>query len=239
MLKLSIIQREDGDEAAEAFIAAHVQLPKFRKMMIERSMQRQDLKAAKQLAAEGAAISEQQRYSGLVWEYWQVLLEIARREIDTPEIIRLARQLLLVGCETDYYDLLKANVPEAKWPAFLRALLIDAQTHHRAELVHWIYAREGMWQNLLDEAKHGWTALIDRYRQELERRFPDEVAAIYERTARKMLEPTSNRDTYQAACNFLKRMKKLGKETQVATIVSDLRQRYRNRRALLGELDRV
>lgn len=238
-IQLSVIQREEGEQAAEAFIAAHVSMDRFRKMLIERYLQRNDLKAVKQLAAEGAAISEQQRYAGLVADYQQVLLEIAKREKDSPEIARLARELLLGRGAPGLYDLLKTNVPETTWPAFLKGLLADAQAQHDTDLIYSIYAREGMWQNLLDEAKHRWTESIDPYRQELERRFPDEVAQIYERTARRMLERTSNRDTYQAACNFLKRMKKLGKEAQVQAVVADLRQQYRNRRALLGELDKV
>ena len=240
MLKLSVIEREDGEQAAEKFIADHVDLDRFRHEMIQRLMKRGDLAAAKQLAADAVATNVSLGLPGLVSQYRHLLLEIAEREKDTQSVIVLARELLLEGQESPYYDLLKANVPEAQWPEFVRALIKDAQAKRfLGSLINRIYAREGMWQEILTQAKPTWSAEIEHYRKDLEKRFPDEVAAIYERTVYKALEQATGRDSYQSACEYMRRMKKLGKTARVDTMVSDFKRLYPKRRALLEELAKV
>lgn len=240
-IKLAVIDRLDGDKAAEKFISEHIQLDRFRQMMIERLMKRGDLKQAKELITQGISINEQQKLPGLVFGYQQMLLKIAVLEKDTPTVIRLARDLLLNGRDYQYYDLLKEAIPTAEWAAFTDSLIKDAQSRrYLPDFVLWLYAREERWSDMLRAAKeYGWTESIERYRQELETRFPAEVAAIYEQTAYKMLEPATDRGVYRMACLLLTRMKELGQGKRADEIVRNLKQRFPKRRSLLEELAKV
>ncbi len=239
LIKLEVIERDEGAEAVDAFIAAHVELDKFRMMQIERHLERGELDAARHLAADGVKRSTDQRMAGLVSEYRTLLLQVAQRQHDTTTVIQLARELLLGRDGFEYYDVLAKTVAADQWPTFRETLIRDAERNRMPELVAQIYAREETWPRLLEMAQQGWTHTVEHYRKDLEKRFPAEVAAIYEKTVYKMLEQVSNRTGYQEACAFLKRMKALGSAERAAEVIQDLKARYRNRRALLEELGRI
>jgi hypothetical protein len=238
-IKLSVIEYAGDRQAVQDFISAHLHLNKFRMLQIQRYLDAEQLELAKRLVQEGLVLSEQKQQAGLVRKYRSLLLKLAQRERDTANTIQLGRQLLLDRGDHQYYDVLRDNVPQADWPAFVEALIRDAQKKRYAELAAWIYAHEGMWTRLLDLAKPSWSHLVEPYRAELEARFPDDLAVIYERVVYRMLEHTSDRSTYQTACAYLRRMKAFGKAERVNDVVRTLKDRYRNRRALLEELSRV
>jgi hypothetical protein len=241
MIQLSVIEREDGEQVAETFIAERIHLNRFRELYIDRLLKRGDLGGVKRLAQEAVGRYENSRWQGIVTTYQRILLDVAQRENDTASIITLARALLPDprGQQEQYYKLLKTHVDPAAWKEFVEAVLKDAEARRDERLIAWLCAQEGMWSKILDRAKKGWSYAVETYRGELERHFPDDVAEIYEQAARNMLKPTTNRETYHAACEYLRRMKAIGKSERVRVVVADLKARYRQRRALQAELDDV
>jgi hypothetical protein len=82
--------------------------------------------------------------------------------------------------------------------------------------------------------------LLDEYRGELETRFPNQIAALYERLAEKMLAQSwSGRGVYQSVAEYLRSMQRLGHGQRAQEIVQTLKLKYPKRRALHEELDRV
>jgi hypothetical protein len=238
-IKLSVIEREDGAEAGHAFMKEHVHLLRFREQLVHYCIKHGELAEAKRLCREWLE-KRGSEAPGYVSKFLALLLDVARQEKDTAEIVRLAEALFLDTGDFEHYDLLKQSVPTGDWPEFVEGLLRKAdQLRHRYYMIPGIYVREQMWERLLAAAQQEGSRLVDGYREYLEPRFPDEVCDIYERIVLKMLERTSNRTTYQEAADYLRRMQGLGQRERAAEIVQTMIAKYGNRWAMIEELNKV
>lgn len=235
-VKLSVIERFDGRQTALAFIRAHIHLSYFRQILIERLTEQGELDEASQLAREGITLSEKNRLPGLTLQYHALQLGIAQKRQDAGEIIRIASNLWLWRGEDQYYELLKKTVVEKEWPDFFEGLISKARRN--PSIVAHVFSREKMWERLLGVVQEH-PELVRDYRKELEKRFPDTTAQIYEQIVEKMLQRTSDRGTYRMACEYLIRMKQLGADERVNEVVKSLKTQYANRRALMEELNKV
>jgi hypothetical protein len=240
LIRLNVIQRIDGAAAADAFIHAHLHLKRFKELVIERHIERGELDQAKALVLSAIQEAENKRLPGLVVDYRDYLLTIAEREGDTQTVIQLAREAFLHRGDENYYTILTKAVPSDQWSQFVETLIRDIRkSDFAAELTAWIFAREGLWDRLLALVKENSPSLAEHYRSELEKRFSNDMAAVYEGFCLKILGHTSDRKGYQRACDYLRRMRKLGQSTRVETVKDMLRTKYANRRALLDELNKV
>ena len=238
-IKLSLIQRLDGAEAGWAFIKEHIHLDAFRRRWIEHLMARGDWAEIKALCAE-ALESHAAGWPGIRRFYLDTLLQVARREEDSEEILRLARTLLVSTGDMKYFVTIKGQFDDEQWPEALGSLIEDlkASVGSRFVLAE-IYAREGMWDALLEAAQKAGESILMRYRDELEKRFPQEVSEAYEGIVYRLLERTSDRGTYAGAADYLRRMVAMGHGERAAAIIDDLIAKYRRRRAMVEELEAV
>ena len=65
------------------------------------------------------------------------------------------------------------------------------------------------------------------------------MTEIYEKVIVEELAPLVGRGSYQRLCQFLRQMKKLDAEQRVKALVEKLRVLYKNRLAMLEELQEV
>lgn len=237
LCKLGVIQRLDGEAAAFQFMQSQVHHHKFRQLLIQDYMNRGNFTEAVALAREGMILGKEQRLPGLVNQYREILLEIAQRLGDKPTAAALTRQLWLNSNDTRFFLMLKEQTPSAEWPALREELI--REDHHGRDMPAWVFAHEEMWDRLPALVMPDNVGLLEPYRKELEGRFPDRVALIYERRVEKMLQPVSDRATYQEAAEFLRRMKALGKGARAREIADSFIQQYPKRRAMVEELRRV
>ena len=82
--------------------------------------------------------------------------------------------------------------------------------------------------------------MVMEYEEILKDIYPKELLDKYENTVKAMATNTSGRAHYREIVSILRRMKKYpkGKE-KVSEIVSDWRLRYRNRHAMMDELNKL
>jgi ribosomal 50S subunit-associated protein YjgA (DUF615 family) len=80
---------------------------------------------------------------------------------------------------------------------------------------------------------------IETYQKYLEKHFLDELMVLYESAIRKILEQTTGRGSYQEVCRILRRLRKLGAFEKVQNLIDEFKGTYKNRRALLEELEQV
>ncbi|MDF1500065.1 MAG: hypothetical protein P1P76_06330 [Anaerolineales bacterium] len=238
-IKLSVIEREDGEEAALRFIQEHSHLHAFRQRLIEYHLEQGELAEVKRLCVEWLE-TQPHDWRGVRRYYLDTLLEVAIQEDDSPEVLRLARTLLLESGKLKYYLLIKETVPEQDWPGTLDSLIADLKASSRGwSTLPEIYAREGMWEALLELALESGELTLARYREALEPRFPEQISRAYEEIVYRMLERTSDRGTYAEAAGYLRRMIAMGYGEQVNKIIDDLIGTYRRRRAMIEELEAV
>lgn len=237
-IKLAVIIHLDGEEAALKFITAHKHLIRFRAMLIEYYIGRNDLDTALALIREGQdELARPGGYlRGIAFHYQKYMLEISQARGDTKAVIDLARALWLDRAGHEYYDILKQAIPAAEWPAYRDTLLSDKACN--VELALWAVAQEGLWSKVRDIALSD-RYLLPAYQLEIEKRFPDETADAYVKFARQLMEEASNRDKYREAAAFLIRMRLLGHEEAGKAAARALIEQYPQRPAMIDELKRV
>jgi len=176
---------------------------------------------------------------GIHLRFQALLLEIAQKGNDTPETLRLARMLFIRTGEFAYFDLLKKIIPAGEWDETLRQMIPELKGRYFDHIVPEIYLREEKWTDLLAAIQEAHPSTGEHYRKQLEPRFPDEMCDLYERFALDTLSQRANRQGYQMACQYLRRIAKLGQKERVDSLVQNLREKYPNRPALLDELKKI
>lgn len=233
-VRLEMIRRLDGEDAAWQFIEEQVSIDRFRLALIRRHLEQGGLEAARALARERImTLSEEGGKRGLVLDYLQEEVEIARAQGDRRAVIEGAAVLWQQGRGNQYYALYREYVPATDWPEMHRRLLTHKETP--SYLAAWAYAQDGLWNEVREIAlRH--PHLIEPYRQELEKRFPEAIATVYQRQIDKLLENVSNRATYQEAASYLSRLKNMGQSELAAQIARGYIERFPQRRAMIEEL---
>ena len=238
-LKLEILKEWDQEKVVQ-FIADNLEHTPVRHIALEDAIAQKDYKKAKELAKAGAELDTKRGYPGLVNEWLNSLLRIAKLEKDVEAVRKYSKELFLKGHhEFKYYDKLKSTYSQKEWPDVADRLikeLIESQkcgSHIMGE----IFVREEKWPELLNLVKNNLSEhMLDYFGKYLEGLFPDDLIETHEQVIRKMLERTTGRAIYQGACRRLRRMKKMGAGERVLGMVEEFRRTYKNRRALLEEL---
>lgn len=243
-IKLHIIRKIKGNEEAEKLIDMNLSFPSFRRDAITKAMDTKNYKRAIELAQEGIKEDSKDK-PGLARDWKERLLDIALAQNDKNKIIEYSRELYLNGFshDRDHYQLLKDNIEKDEWFTFVEQMIEDliATKHWRAhELMASIFINEKWWPRLMKMvSEYPELHYIETYEQYLAKEFPKEIADLYAKGVVKFLGENAGRNHYKTACKYLKKMKKLGATDDVMQIVSNLRKKYPQRKALLEELSKV
>jgi hypothetical protein len=238
MIRVSMIERFEGEAASNAFLRENTHLHALRKLLIQRCIEDGALSEAAEHIEAGIAASHRQRYGGLTNDYRALQVKLMQQKGDKASVISATRALWLDRDDEDSFALLKRTVPTAEWATFVDGLVKDL--HGKPEQLAWLYAEENRWQDLLGMIQFpssydvGWLPGI--YQAELEKRFPDAMAAIYERMLGSMVESATDRGDYKQIAALLRQMTKLGHGARAKALAADIREQYPKRRALLDEL---
>jgi hypothetical protein len=237
LIKLAVIQQEDGEETALDFIKENIHYHPFRQHLIKHYMEADDLEKAKRLCMEWLE-NDSQKAPGLREEYLGSLLKVAQMEGDQSETVRLARELFLHTSKFGYYDLLKQMTYEESWSRVVEDLIKDVQERSKGKHIQAeIYAREAMWEQLLEMSLDGGEYYLDRYREHLEHRFPEEIFHAYKQIVYHKLTRVSDRSMYAEAAEYLVRLNEMGYGKEVTEIKKDLIFKYNRRKAMIEELN--
>ncbi|MCB1639408.1 MAG: SWIM zinc finger family protein, partial [Thiothrix sp.] len=246
LLREKVKLLQDWDRGAEAMELArtHAQIPELRRLLVDQALTHGDSKTAKALVEEGIRIATQQRHPGTVNQWHQKLLEIARQDDDLPAIRSYLETLLQNNrFELGIFRQLKATYPAAEWPAmwpvYYRKML--DQNINAASLAA-ILDAENELENLFKlvlKQEQGAIHLLRQYTRRLATAFPEEMVATWVRAIRIELRQ-AGKTVYQQAAKDLQQLATLpgGKAAQ-QELLQQLRQEYKNRRAMLTIFDQA
>ncbi len=126
-----------------------------------------------------------------------------------------------------------------KWLAYRPGFLQRMQQSRRGRVDFGaLYIAEEMWAALLAYVQANPYA-ASHYHKYLANRFPREFSVVYEQLALATLQQKVNRKGYRQACGYLQRMQQLGQGERVSELVAQFREQYKQRRALLDELNKT
>ncbi|MBK9699049.1 MAG: hypothetical protein IPO79_02940 [Flavobacteriales bacterium] len=248
---LDLTRRFKGDAAAKALEDGFLVHTDVRDRAIEAAIKAKDWSRAKQLAEDGKRVTRNGRPAAHEHYWTPHLLRIAQRTKDKPEVLRLARILLIDSHHNsmEHYKLLRKEVPTAEWPTYVDKLLKDLRSGkrgHDRSLIADICAAEQRWDEVMAEARKEADipylihSVLDEYEAELGKRYPQEVATtLAERAEYFASKMNPKRDDYLQATKLLRRIKKLGDQQLVDALTADWRVRLARRKGLMEQLNKL
>lgn len=126
-----------------------------------------------------------------------------------------------------------------QWPDYENRLLEVLGENVRRLRVY--YAATERYEELMESLEGATRYEIDHYRDLLASRYPDRYLSLYDASIREALKPSGlQRKHYHQQASLMMYMRTIpGGEEVVDKLVSDLRELYPRRRALLDELSRI
>lgn len=247
---LDLTRRFEGQEAASALEDSLLVHSDVRERAIEAAIKVKDWARARKLAEEGRQVRRNGQPATHAHYWTPHLLRIAQLTKDSPEVVRLARTLLLDSHHDgmEYYKLLREHVPTGEWPAFVDKLLGDLRSGkgHDRQLIADICAAEERWDEVMVLARAEPTMpgyyqrVLDQYEQELARHYREEVITLLaERAEAFASKPEPKYDNYVDATKLLRRMIKLGDRQLADALAADWRVRLKRRTGLMTELGKL
>ena len=102
------------------------------------------------------------------------------------------------------------------------------------------YIKQQWWNRLFELLKQTESLEnIETEEEYLAKDYASELIQMYSNRLKNYVEKFIGREHYQKACRYLRRMKKLGGETEVNSLIEHFRKTYPMRKALLDELNKV
>ncbi|MCF8237316.1 MAG: SWIM zinc finger family protein [Saprospiraceae bacterium] len=248
LLLYRLAVNEYGEDAGNQFLMEHLHNPQLRAFAFRAAMNKQQFDKARQLAMEGIDISEaanEKEQAG----WYRLLLEVAVKTGDQNEILNNARFLAI----HDYQDrdqhlqLLKDNLPETEWKAWLSSMIEEASNRKYAyqSTVHAFLVFDQRWDELFQVLKtnneNGLIGLgtIKNYESQLKENYSHQVALLYRDDVLRHVGDANQRKDYEEIAYWIRRMKKLGANEEASDLINELTARFPRRRALLEELGQV
>lgn len=244
-MTLNLLKRFGTEKEVAAYTDAHIVNPEIRNGIICEAIEQKEYERAAELCYDGIAYDQKDRPGLVITLWYNRLLEIAQAKGDINSTIEFARHLFIANFhpKQDYYAVLKKTIDAKDWNSFLDELIRELQQKlnwKNVELLRAIYIKEKRWESLLEMVKnYGTLEYIEANEKYLSGDFSKELIELYKGYITQYMEDFTGRRYYKKACRYMRRMKKLDGDTQVAELEAFLRKKYPQRVALIDELNNL
>ncbi|MDQ8735035.1 SWIM zinc finger family protein [Paenibacillus sp. LHD-38] len=241
-LRYQVIQKLEGDSQALKFLQAHLDITAFRKMAIEDEIKNLQFDKALELAEQGEQKDTIKGHLGLVNQWKKCRYEIYELTHQVEHQIKLAEEFAVSG-DHSYYLRLKELYSKDEWEAAYEGFLFKLETNcdrnwNTASLYTRVLIEEKETLRLLKYVHKHKQTLLDYYPhligEHAEEVFLLFIQIISEETAR-----SSNRNEYRKVCGIIRHLIKAGGGVHAKEIIEQLCLTYRNRPALMDELQKI
>ena len=242
LIKLDIILKTKGKEAADEFADQHIANPDIRNTILETAFNRKEFERVIKIAKDG--IKNDVKLPGLVMDWYDWLLKAAIATGDKTNTINYARKLFIESIheKSSYYRIMKENIDHDKWTGFVKDLVRDMSKDKWGSFyeIAKIYISEQWWGRLLELLKNN-RSLNDlaRYEPYLSKFYPSELADLYIQRIIEEMKISSSRPKYKDLCMYIRRIKKLGESIKANNLIEKLKRENPRKKALLEELEKI
>lgn len=243
-----LLLRTENEEEVTQYLKENVSNPDFRERLIKQAIKTNDYKYALELANDGIAKDESNDYIGLANKWREYQLDIYQKLGDDENIIRLAHYFVMKGSSApeslkDYYNLLKKTISTDLWGEYLEKMvaeLLKKENWTTYDKLGSLYIWEEYWDRYLILLQQNVTlSRIEAAEKYLTFLYPDQLISLYDLEIRSYIEKNVGRSYYIEACRYIKRMRNLGDKKTVDKLIEEMKNQYKNRRALLEELTKL
>lgn len=233
------ILNTEGEDAMNEYKYQNLDVDSFMAGAIESALRITDYATARELIDKALKNSKPNR------DKWQNLnFRLICATGTTNDIIQLSRELVIDTFQEfeEYFRKLKSLITPEGWTSFRAELYNDILKRKGWDRIRIIAIWEQDWETYMAYVEHSNSYYtVDDAAGVLPSSYYPQLIEQYIRVIRANMENcyNPNRKEYQKATQAMRRMKKLGGLAEVATLADELRIKYRNRRALLEELDMI
>ena len=234
--KIYLYRHLDQPEKAWALVKENMQIPSFRRKVVENRIKKQKFTEAKKLINDYLSEREEKnnRYDNDTW--YGLLLEIAQKENDNPAIRKLAYGFLKDGFEKERYAIYKDAFSPVEWAEEREKLFLhyDKGKYFSNSAAGLLAAEQEAERLLRYVEKHLSIEELVRYYKDFASAYPEKTLELFRKALVSYAENNTGRSHYERILSLLKKIKgiKGGKKT-ASDLVADFRIRYKNRRAMM------
>lgn len=232
-----ILRSARGVEAARAYLVQNLDVDELRLILVQEHIEEKDYASAENLCRERVDKEQTERWQRpSQWQY--LLYEIYQDWGQRDQQIDQARKLALLG-DRDFYqttkELLTSNGHwDEEYPKFLSELKAAQPAYEYMEIL-----KQEDETALLMEQVRLYPETVFRYGGVLTPQYGKEVCSLCTAAIRENVKQASDRKAYQKVCGLLQSLAEFGSVKEAQMLISELRQDYPRRPALLDELERV
>lgn len=247
-LQLLLLKKWRSPEEANAFLLNNLAFSSFRQTAIEQAFAEGHYDEARRLAEDGILRDTQEQLRGLVKKWKEWLAKIAEASDDRTTRFQWLEKLYLETRDMQYYRELKSELPQAEFLEKVEALLTRFRKGAPADNPNWfnpsiaaILLEENRLAELMEmlQAANPSFRLLDQYASVLSQKFADNYVILYDHALRQAMHQARGQKEYWQLISYLKKIESLGGRAAVKEIVSDWRELYARRRAMVELLGRA
>lgn len=236
VVRLAAIGSAFGEQAAEAFIAAHLNFDEIRKTAVRRAIEKRDFREAERLCRERLEDEVDTGFYSRISEWRYLLYEVYDKAGDIENRIATAKDLLFRS-DTEYYDVLKRlltekGVWEAEYPALRDRLSRNLPLH----LYMRILSKEGETALLLEKVRE-YPPDVFTYGKQLSKVYPAETYEICLDVIYREADEANDRKKYKKVCANIRKLFEYGGIAETDAVIAELKKKYPRRPAMLDELN--
>jgi hypothetical protein len=236
LLQLHIIEKCDGESAAERFIYDNVNHSEFREKAISYEFKKGNFEKVIQLCLQGEIAD--QHYRGLVHKWQEFRYKAYEIAGDIENQRKLAKELLLKDNFT-YYEKLKGLYSHEAWEPILQELLEEFEKEkYQSSTYLSILKVENLKAKILLYCKKQTSFICDLYPYVIKDYF-DDVNDIFITYIHRFAEEVSERRGYRSVCAVIKTYKKAFGTLYSHKLIKELREKHNRRPAFLDELGKI
>ena len=237
MIRYNLVLVNEGDEAAQEFIKNNLEFPGFRKMAIEKALERKDIDTVIRLALGGEQIDFQRR--GLLdsWKKYRYKAYKLAGQLDKQR--EIARYFISNGDFEFYLELKRTYTPE-EWDKIYPGIIRDLEyeKYSYSGIYTRILIEENEMMKLLHYAQRMPPA-IEIFAKYLIADYQQEVFELFTIHIEQSASRASSRSGYQDVCRIIQKLQELGGKEKAQEIKEKLYLKYKNKPAFKDELNRT
>jgi hypothetical protein len=253
LLKVQFYIKHDRWADAQVVLDNNLHFKALRNLNVNFLIAHQNFAEAKKVLHQGISLMDNARDNAGLLESWDVLLKIAQKENDIPEIQRLAKLLWERSDRSiSYYRIYKSSFPSKVWEGMVDTILEEYKESKHSPSS--ILIEEARWQALLEFVQQETNRLlfanaiqetiyynpIQQYETYLLPRFPTEFIHIYREYIQKMAIRANDRMGYFRIGEYIKRLASYPDQKEATKqLLEKLISKYSVRPALADELKKL
>jgi len=239
--KIDFYKRLGQPGKAQALLEENIQVDSFRLEVAERKIKKRDFEAAKQLIND-LLLWEGKREHYLYRTCRKLLLDIALKEKDIPEVRKLAYGFIKDSFQQEYHEVYKATFAPGEWAAEREKLFLRyGDQKHFSDSAANLLAAENDAERLMQYIEeHLSPECIMKYHKFFAPAYPKETLKLFEEAVVSYAENNIGRSHYEHVFSMLQKMSKVnGGKKAASDLAAYLRARYKTRKTMVEILQRL